>query len=136
MFIIIRKMTDLFYNNLDPREQIYSTPYLIYNLKEQNYQKLQQEIMSGKMPRFDNQIHGDTINLTPKYRPSFEYENKKMINRNLPIQTEQDEIDGTDRFLEHYKGYKEYGNYIFTTDNLPKNNNLRRTPQSNIFDVI
>ena len=127
-------MTD-FYDRLNLKQQYNKDDFLIYNLKEMNRQNIEEAKNGKDLPNFNYKRDDANLNLTPKIMPSFEYENKKMFNSYPMMQTEQDEQGMAIPFLDNYYGYKDYGNFLSTNQDLPKDNNIRRTPKNNLYQI-
>jgi len=127
-------MTD-FYNRLNPKPQYNKDDFLIYNLKEMNKQNIEQSKTWHNLPNFNYKRDDANLNLTPKIMPTFEYKNKSMFNSYPMIQTEQDEEGLATAFLDKYYDYYDYGNFSSTNQDLPKDNNLRKTPKNNLYEI-
>ena len=124
-----------FFNRLNPKPQYNKEDYLIYNLKEMNMQNIEQAKKGRDLPNFNYKRDDANLNLTPQIVPSIQYKNKSMFNSFRPLQTEQDEEGLAIGFLDNYYGRKEYSKYLISSENLPKDNNLRRTPKRNLFEL-
>ncbi len=76
------------------------------------------------------------LNLTPKFMPTFTYKNKSLFGREKPIQTEHDEINVNEPYLNKHFGYTDYGNFKVANQSLPEANKHKTTPKNNLFELI
>jgi hypothetical protein len=76
------------------------------------------------------------IDVIPKFAPPFSYKNKSLFGREKPIQTEHDEINVNEPYLNKHFGYTDYGNFKVANQSLPEANKHKTTPKNNLFELI
>jgi hypothetical protein len=87
-------------------------------------------------PPFRYYTDDTNLNLTPQFMPKFTYKNKSLFGAEKPIQTEHDQTQINEPYLNKHFGYTDYGNYKIANQSLPEANKHKRTPKNNLFELV